>query len=128
MGDELICWRCGASLAELSLPLSRMDECPACDNHLHVCRMCVFYDPHVPKACREDDAEDVKEKERANFCDYFKPRGGAWDQAITASEQQSKTKLETLFGDGSAADSDAATNESLKQPESLFGNDDDETS
>ena len=26
----LVCWKCGASLADLSLPLSRTDECRAC--------------------------------------------------------------------------------------------------
>lgn len=27
MLDNLVCWKCGASLAELSLPFSRTDEC-----------------------------------------------------------------------------------------------------
>jgi hypothetical protein len=31
----------------------------------------------VAKQCRETVAEEVKDKERANFCDYFKPRAGA---------------------------------------------------
>ena len=61
-------YRCGASLADISLPFTRLEECPACENYLHVCRMCVYFDPAVPKQCREDDAEEVQEKERANFC------------------------------------------------------------
>ena len=32
----------------------------------------------VAKHCREPIAEEVKDKERANFCDYFKPRPGAY--------------------------------------------------
>jgi hypothetical protein len=73
MPKQLLCYRCGASLAKLTLPISRQDECPSCANYLHVCRMCEFFDPNVPKQCKEDDAEEVFEKERLNFCDWFKP-------------------------------------------------------
>ena len=50
---SLSCWRCGAALAKLTLPLSRLDECPSCSMPLHVCRMCVHYDPAVARQCRE---------------------------------------------------------------------------
>jgi hypothetical protein len=46
---DLICWKCGASLAELTLPLSRTDFCRACRAEVHVCRMCRFYDPGKAK-------------------------------------------------------------------------------
>ena len=39
---ELSCWKCGASLAELTLPLRRLEECRACGAELHVCRLCGF--------------------------------------------------------------------------------------
>ncbi len=121
MTDVLSCWRCGASLAELSLPLSRLEECPDCGNYLHVCRMCGFFDPNVTKSCREDDAEEVKEKERANFCDYFKPRAGVYDAALGAAEQRARGQLDELFGDAAEQGDVAATDESLQAAESLFG-------
>jgi hypothetical protein len=95
------CYRCGASLEALSLPLSRMDECPSCTVYLHVCRMCVFFDPSIPKQCREDDAEEVKvqDKERANFCDYFKPSDSAYDASFSDAENKAEGELATLFGD-----------------------------
>ena len=101
------CYRCGDSLEELSLPFSRMDECPSCTVYLHVCRMCVFFDPSVPKQCREDDAEEVKvqDKERANFCDYFKPSDSAYDESFSAREQKAKGELSTLFGEGDSSES-----------------------
>ncbi len=34
MAHDLICWKCGVSLAELSLPLRRLDECPKCRSEL----------------------------------------------------------------------------------------------
>ena len=102
MHNELSCYRCGASLAGLSLPLPRMDECPDCSVQIHVCRMCVFFDPNVTKQCREDDADEVKEKERANFCDYFKPGSDAFTGQELAAQEKAKGQLAGLFGDGEA--------------------------
>ena len=70
---ELRCHHCGNSLAALSLPLTRLDECPKCRAQLHVCKMCERFAPQLPKGCSEEDAPDVRDKKSANFCDYFKP-------------------------------------------------------
>ncbi|MDG2155469.1 MAG: hypothetical protein P8M26_05960 [Gammaproteobacteria bacterium] len=95
----LRCWSCGESLQSLTPPLGRQDECPACANYLHVCRMCAFFDPAVTRACREDDAEDVKEKAQLNFCDYFKPSVNAFDPLKAAAAQQATDALAALFDD-----------------------------
>jgi hypothetical protein len=95
---DLVCWKCGASLAELSLPLRRLDECKKCGAELHVCKLCEWYSIAVAKHCREPIAEEVKDKERANFCDYFKPIPGAYSAAGTAESAQSKSALDALFG------------------------------
>jgi len=95
---SLVCWRCGEPLEGLSLPLCRLDECRSCSVQVHVCRMCTFFDPKVTRQCREDDAEEVKEKERANFCDYFKPRPDAFDPQFTEAEQAARAALDDLFG------------------------------
>lgn len=106
MSQELACWRCGASLAVLTLPLRRREECPSCRAELHVCRMCTAWDPRVPKKCREEGAEEVRGKDTANFCDWFRPRPGAFDPAIAAAEQRAQGQLAALFGAGTAAPSD----------------------
>jgi len=125
MSDELVCWRCGASLEALTLPLSRLDECPSCGIQVHVCRLCEYFAPGKPKQCREDDAEEVKEKERANFCDYLRPRAGAFDAAGAAAEQQARAQLAALFGGGGPATplsgTTAADTEAARAAESLFG-------
>ncbi|MCU0975822.1 MAG: hypothetical protein MUC71_05845 [Steroidobacteraceae bacterium] len=121
---ELSCWKCGASLAELSLPLRRLEECKACGAELHVCRLCEFHDPAVAKSCREPVAEEVKDKTRANFCDYFRPRPGAY-VARTDEAARARGELESLFGGGeSPGAKDAkpsAEDEARIQLESLFG-------
>lgn len=118
MPSELRCYRCGASLAALSLPLLRQDECPTCENYLHVCRMCVYFDPQVPKQCREDDAEEVLEKERANFCDWFKPAADAFDGRRAQQEARAKSALAALFGDGDTPAT--ASDDALSRAEDLF--------
>ena len=107
MPEPLSCWRCGAGLAALPLPLGRRDECPDCLAELHVCKMCLYFDAQVPRACKEDDAEDVKEKERANFCDYFKPNPAAYVPGFRTATAQAQDQLAGLFGDEPAGSADA---------------------
>ena len=78
MNETLQCWKCGASLAALTLPLGRRDTCPSCRAELYVCRLCRFFDPRVAQQCRELLAEDQRAKARANFCGYFVPRPDAY--------------------------------------------------
>ncbi len=94
----LECWRCGGGLAELSLPLSRRDECPTCAAELHVCKLCEFFDPYVAKQCREPVADEVQDKTRANFCGYFQPRPGVFsDEGQAAAAQHAREELAALF-------------------------------
>jgi hypothetical protein len=97
VAHDLVCWKCGAALAALSLPLRRLDECPKCRAELHVCRMCVDYHTGYAKHCREPTAEEVRDKTAANFCDFFKPRSGAYVAPNTAEVSAAKAALDDLF-------------------------------
>jgi hypothetical protein len=107
----LVCWKCGASLTAVPLPLSRQAECPACRAWLHACRLCEFYDPRLTGKCREERAEEVRDRETANFCDYFKPRPHAYIAARPGKADTAKAGLTALFGAGEGA----TTNESPPQ-------------
>lgn len=80
--------------------------------------MCTSYDPRVAKKCREDDAEEVKGKEQANFCDYFRPRPDAFDSALAAAEQKAKDQLSVLFG---GQQQEPLRDNASAAAESLFG-------
>jgi hypothetical protein len=121
----LVCWKCGNSLADLSLPLLRLEECHQCHAELHVCKLCEWYSTSVAKHCRETVAEEVKDKERANFCDYFKPREDAYTAAGTDAASKAQAELDALFGRG-AKNSDApaepsAADKARAELEALFG-------
>src|ERR1700691_5079271 len=97
MSHSLVCWRCGASQAALSLPLRRLDVCKVCNAELHVCRMCIEYDVSYAKHCREPTAEEERHKDRANFCDHFKPKAGAHIPKDDREVVRVKSALEDLF-------------------------------
>ena len=116
MPDSALCWKCGASLAQLSLPLLRLDVCKQCGAELHVCRQCVFYDVAVAKHCRETIAEEVRDKQRANFCDYFKLNNDACRPA--ASSDAARNALDALFGNKPGGG--ATADQSRKALDDLF--------
>ena len=116
-------FKCGASLADYTLPLRRLEECRKCGAELHVCKLCEWYSVSVAKHCRETIAEEVKDKERANFCDYFKPRENAFSTAAVDAGAKAKSELESLFGGcGASAASAAPTaaERARQELESLF--------
>ena len=119
MDEELHCYRCGGSLAALTLPISRQDECPSCTRYVHVCRMCVHFDAAVARQCREDDAEEVFDKEKANFCDWYVPSPDAFDGADHGKEGQARTELAALFGEGPDGNEDG--DNPAQAAEDLFG-------
>lgn len=58
----------------------------------------MFYEPAVAKQCREPIAEAVRDKQRANCCDYFSPRDDAYQPASLTAAQQARAQLDALFG------------------------------
>jgi hypothetical protein len=120
MSHDLVCWKCGASLADYTLPLRRLEECRQCGAELHVCKMCEWYSIAVAKHCREPIAEEVKDKDRANFCDYYKPRPGAYSAAPLDAAAKAKSDLDALFGGSRPSGEPAQADASRAALDALF--------
>jgi hypothetical protein len=90
------CYRCGASLPK---EIFRTTTCESCDADAHVCRNCEFYEPGAHWDCRETIPEAVHDKERSNFCDYFRQlkaeRGG---DGSRSKSDDARNRLDQLFG------------------------------
>lgn len=109
------CWACGKVTGVIGRP-ARSALCPHCKADLRTCRGCQFWAPDTGTQCRETRAEPPVEKEKSNFCEYFKaaenPVGGAVNQAAVAAaaaapsgpaqtpQEKAKADLEALFSFG----------------------------
>lgn len=121
MGSRSInmqCWKCGSELKNVLLPFSRYEECNVCKADLHCCLSCRHYAPQLADACEEDRAESVFDKDKANFCDYFKVNSKAYKPVDNSEAEQAKKKLAALFGEEQAGEEQDGTDpdQSKKPP------------
>lgn len=70
--SKVTCFACGTDLPILG-NVGFREECYKCHADVHVCKTCVHYDSKAYNECREPQADVVREKERANFCEYYLP-------------------------------------------------------
>ena len=70
---QIQCFHC-KEISQIADKVGFREECLKCRSDLHVCKNCQFYDAKVYNECRETSADVVREKERANFCDFFQAR------------------------------------------------------
>ena len=90
------CYKCSKELSDnFKIMTSRSDSCPFCMADIRCCRMCSFYDPKVYNECKETNADRITEKEKANFCDYFKFGPGSDD--MDKIRQDALAKAASLF-------------------------------
>lgn len=92
------CYKCGSEQTLSSNAfVGRKDECCSCRADLHCCLNCTHYDPAAYNQCREGQAERVVDKDRSNFCDYFRFADKANAQAQSNPAADAKKKLADLF-------------------------------
>ncbi|MDX1386259.1 MAG: hypothetical protein R3257_01625 [bacterium] len=91
----VICHACGTS-NDTGETVGRRETCSQCGADLHVCLNCEFYDPKAYNECHEPQADRVVDKDRSNFCDYFKA-GSGLKKAGGSEQEDAKKKLEALF-------------------------------
>ncbi len=87
------CHQCGSEV-EVKDRVGRGEAC-SCSADLHCCLNCVFYDTSAYNDCREPNAERVLDKDKANFCDYFKFVSDR--RKSSAKANNAKSELEALF-------------------------------
>lgn len=89
---EVSCYSCKAKNS-FSDKLGFRAECQ-CGEDLHVCKNCEFYDAKVYNECRETSADVVREKTRANYCEYFRAGSG---QSAEDNKKALLAAAEALF-------------------------------
>lgn len=92
----LMCWKCGQNID--SEFIGRSDECPICKTDLHSCKNCKFYAPNEHFECHETVDERVSDKERRNFCPYFKVQISFSGGQAQQKAEMAKNAFAALFG------------------------------
>ena len=77
ISENAHCYKCKQKLDLIdSQKVLRHEECPGCGAQIRSCKMCQFYDIQSYNECKEPSAERILEKDKANFCGYYKIKGG----------------------------------------------------
>lgn len=90
-----VCFKCHKEI-ELER-ISFRDECPFCGADLHVCLNCVFYDNSKYNACKEPQTDFVREKDKANYCEYFKFISSGEDKEKRKGREEAERLWKTIF-------------------------------
>ena len=94
------CHFCGNPLDE-HLEVFRSTVCPSCNKDLRICKNCCFYSPDAHWDCRESISESVHEKERSNFCDFFKFTESVQDKSPEKKQgNKARQDFDNLFNNG----------------------------
>jgi hypothetical protein len=91
----MICFHCGCEISTKER-IGFREECQKCGRPLHACRNCGFHDPAYNNECRETQAEHVIDKQRFNFCEYFRPRAAIAAKPVSPAADPRAT-LDALF-------------------------------
>jgi hypothetical protein len=94
------CWQCGAEWP-FSRPPGRSETCEKCGADLKVCLNCASYDKTVAYECRDRRADEIADKDRANFCEFFEMHRREFVPVPDryAREDKARDRLKKLLGD-----------------------------
>lgn len=92
--QTVVCHACGRAVV-FAGPVPRSAGCEGCASDLRSCLNCQHYDAGSYNDCREASAERVVDKDKANFCDFFRPR--TTSSSRESPESGALTDLEKLF-------------------------------
>ena len=90
------CYFCSKEI-DPALAVYRSSTCSSCGNDLKICYNCRFYSSASHHECRETISERVAEKDRANFCDYFKIGNDYVNDSLLEKQKESRKKIDDLF-------------------------------
>ncbi|MCQ2981346.1 MAG: hypothetical protein MJ178_01160 [Treponemataceae bacterium] len=96
-----MCFKCGSEL-KFSGVISRSDVCPSCGADVRCCRNCTYYEPGSHYDCHETVDEPVADKEKANFCGFFRlneKAGTGTGSVSSSSAETARNAFNALFGD-----------------------------
>ncbi len=96
--SEAICYKCQSPIdIKVGHKAHRSDVCDHCNTSIKCCKNCTHYLPSAYNECKENQAERVLEKEKANFCEFFTMRNSSLSNQESQIKLDQKAKLAALF-------------------------------
>lgn len=98
--ESAICFACQKPLDLPPGEVGRRETCGACGVDVRVCKNCEHYDPSAYNECRETAAERIVNKDKSNFCDYFRIRfanDGKSGKLASSTKDDIVRQLDDLF-------------------------------
>jgi ribosome-binding protein aMBF1 (putative translation factor) len=94
------CWKCGTPWSFNRAP-GRSETCLQCGADLKVCLNCASYDKKVAYQCRDRRAEEVAQKDMANFCEWFEMARRPYVPVKEGLDREARARdnLKRLLGD-----------------------------
>ncbi len=95
-----MCYYCGEPAGNIKI--TRESICENCRKDLKVCLNCSFYEQGAHWDCRENIPEQVIDKDRANFCEYFVYTDRIdkkYQEKLKKDLEEARNKFLKLFGD-----------------------------
>ena len=99
----MICWKCKKEINVTEV--HRSSECPLCKADLRCCKACKFYSPGSHYDCKETVDDNITDKEKSNFCDYFSAKmdftvgsGASASGGMDDKAKAAKDAFNALFG------------------------------
>lgn len=86
------CWKCLKSISEEPLKIGFRASCMHCSSDLHVCVNCRYYAIGKPNDCLIPGTEPIRDREKANLCEDFKPK-------TLQTSSPSSERAKRLFGE-----------------------------
>ena len=81
------------------MEVHRSSTCLSCRKDLKICLNCRFYSKGAHNDCLETSAEPVRDKDRSNFCDYFRfKESAAEDRKEAGGKDHAREDFQKLFG------------------------------
>ena len=98
-----MCYKCG-NVNVVKFPYGKDECCEFCGASLHCCKNCKFFAPGEHYDCHETIEEAIYDKEKGNFCDFFKPTENFNDFSATFLKAQKEKEaarkaFESLWGE-----------------------------
>lgn len=89
--------KCAACAAEIQASITLDSSCPKCNEDLHTCRQCTYFDPGARFECRKPITARIANKGARNECELFAARTVVERETSSGTPTDARQAFAKLF-------------------------------